>query len=330
MYARIYGRLPTETIRIILGITRVDPTNLSLRQLRAFVVVARCRSFIGASKELCITPSALSESIRQLELTLGVRLFDRTTRSVDVTKAGEEFLVDTSQVLRMIDASRARMGELGSAERGVVRAAGVPSIHANLTAPAVASLMRTHPGIRFALVEDEISGILTSILEGQVDFGMGVVPGGTHESLIVTPLISDVYGVIAREDHEAFRLKTLRLETLTSWNYIGVALGAEMEEKLSGINVSSRAEVNGFGSMIALLEEGAGVSVLPALAGYRMLRPNLKFRPFCDPTYERNVSLLMRPGRALSPAAQLLWNELLLLAKDFRIPKEFVADRSRP
>ena len=311
----MYGRLSIKAIRINFRITGVESNNLSLRQLRAFLVVARCRSFIGASKELFITPSALSESIRQLELTLGVRLFDRTTRSVEITRAGEEFLADTSQVLRMIDASMTRMGELGSAERGMVRVASVPSIHSNLTAPCVAALMKSHPGIRFAVVEDEISGILTSVLEGQVDFGMGVAPDEALNTVQVAPLVSDLYGVIAREDHEAFKLEDLNLEAIGSWNYLGVALGTEMDDRLSRISVSSRVEVNGFGSMIALLEEGAGVSVLPALAGHRMLTPNLRFRPFRNPVYERHVSLITRPGRSLSPAAQLLWDELLRRAK---------------
>lgn len=252
----------------------------------------------------------MSDTIRQLEEALGIRLFDRTTRSVELTKAGEEFLADASQVMRTLDASVMRMGELGSAERGLVRVSGVASIHAHVTATCVASLMVSNPGIRFTLIEDEISGIVSSVLEGRSDFGFGVVPNEFADKLETTPLLVDLYGVIARKDHEAFEAKRLRLEAVAPWNYIGVSLGSEMDQHLSRLSLTSRVEVNGFSSMIALLEQGAGVGVLPALAASRMLTSKLKFRAFSGPAYERHVSLISRPGRSLSPAAQLLWNEM--------------------
>ena len=67
------------------------PNNLSLRQLRAFDEVARQGAFAPAARALCITQSALSESIRQLEEALGTRLFDRTTRTVGLTSTRSFF-----------------------------------------------------------------------------------------------------------------------------------------------------------------------------------------------------------------------------------------------
>ena len=66
--------------------------DFSSRQLRAFVLVARYRSFSRAAAALFITPSGLSLLIRELERQLGVRLFDRTTRQVELTTAGSEML----------------------------------------------------------------------------------------------------------------------------------------------------------------------------------------------------------------------------------------------
>ena len=96
-------------------------------------------------------------------------------------------------------------------------------------------------------------------------------------------LVSDLYGVVARKDHEVFRLREMRIEEIGAWNYFGVLLGADMDARLSQVNVSSRIVVNGSSSMVALLEQGAGISVLPALAAQRMLTSKLGFRAFKDP-----------------------------------------------
>jgi DNA-binding transcriptional LysR family regulator len=73
--------------------------NLTLRQIRAFVLVARSGSFTGAAKSMHLTQSALSQLIRELETSLNTRLVDRTTRSVSLTAPGNEFLASAQRIL---------------------------------------------------------------------------------------------------------------------------------------------------------------------------------------------------------------------------------------
>ena len=82
--------------------------NVSLRQMRAFVAVARCASFTGAAKELNLTQSALSLLIKDLESELGVRLIERTTRAVALSDVGSELLPSINQVLQDLDQSHHR------------------------------------------------------------------------------------------------------------------------------------------------------------------------------------------------------------------------------
>ena len=91
------------TIEINCLVMPVFPNNISLRQLRAFAEVARHGAFAPAARELCLTQSALSESIRQLEEALGLRLFDRTTRTVGLTAAGQAFLLDVRQAFETLE-----------------------------------------------------------------------------------------------------------------------------------------------------------------------------------------------------------------------------------
>jgi LysR family carnitine catabolism transcriptional activator len=81
----------------------------SSRQLRAFHLVARHRSFARAAEELLITPSGLSVLIRELERQLGFRLFDRTTRQVTLTASGGELLTVTEPGLFRLDTAMSRI-----------------------------------------------------------------------------------------------------------------------------------------------------------------------------------------------------------------------------
>lgn len=294
----------------------LDAHNLTLRQLRAFRMVARTRSFVAASRELFITPSALSDTIRQLEEVLGTRLFDRTTRRVDLTEAGSLFLADVSEGLGLIDAAARRMNHLGSAKTGRVTVVGPGSIHARITAPCVAELMSTHPGIHFSLTEDGTSAIVASVMDGQSSFGVGVMPGDATDALEAEPLISDLYGVIARSGHEIFTLKTMPPEAVYTWNYISFT-NSSIATDVFYAQTAPRIEVNGFGTMVYFLERGAGVSILPALAAQDFTSDKLEFRPFSNPSFERRVSLIRARDRSLSPAAALLWSKMKERAKGF-------------
>lgn len=305
-----------RTTCIILSIMRLSPNNISLRQLRAFSAVARHRSFVAASKDLFITASALSETIRQLEEHVGVKLLDRTTRSVELTAPGEEFLHDVGQLLNQFDLALRRIDELGSAEKGLVRITGVASVHAHLTAPCVGMLMEKNPGIEFEISEDGTAAIVPSVLEGNHDIGVGVMPEGPLTGLHVVPLFSDRYGVIARRGHEALTMPSLTVDAIAAWNYISVPLGGELVGSLEAAQVKPRVRLNGFASMIPLLENGLGVSILPSLSARRVATPALAFRPFDQPRYFREVSMIRRKSRSLSPAAQLLWDDMLRSAPE--------------
>ena len=165
----------------------VFPNNVSLRQLRAFDEVARQGAFAPAARELCLTQSALSESIRQLEDALGMRLFDRTTRTVGLTSAGQAFLVDVRHAFDTLEQGFQNLGDLAALRRGKVRIAAAPSVLAVLLLPVLPALRAQYPGIEVDLIEDSAEGIAQRVQAGLVDFGVGAAhPAGGD--LLTQPL----------------------------------------------------------------------------------------------------------------------------------------------
>src|SRR3954465_13308403 len=103
---------------------------METRQLRYFVAVAETRHFGRAAEALRIAQSPLSQAIRQLESQLGAPLFERTTRRVDLTAAGEALLPEAVRILASLDAARDQVGRVAAGgPRGARRAAAGPPAH---------------------------------------------------------------------------------------------------------------------------------------------------------------------------------------------------------
>ena len=141
----------------------------SLEDLRAFLAVARERSFTRAAAQLGVSQSALSQTVRGLEPRLGLRLLTRTTRSVAPTEAGERLLRAVGPAFDQIDAGLAALGELRDKPAGTVRITAGDHPAATLLWPKLARFLPDYPGIA---VEVAVDNGLTDIAAGRFDAGV--------------------------------------------------------------------------------------------------------------------------------------------------------------
>jgi DNA-binding transcriptional LysR family regulator len=141
----------------------------SLDDLRALVAVGRERSFTKAAAQLGVSQSALSQTIRQLEARLGVRLLTRTTRSVSPTQAGERLLQTMGPRFEEIDAELAAITELREKPAGTIRLTATEYAADAILLPKLAKLLRGYPDIK---VEIMIDYGLTDIVAQQLDAGV--------------------------------------------------------------------------------------------------------------------------------------------------------------
>ena len=140
-----------------------------LDDLRAFVAVARQRSFTNAAAKLGVSQSALSHTIRELEERLGVPLLTRTTRSVSTTEAGKRLLHNIGPRFDEIEAEVAAVGELRGKPAGTIRLTATENATETILVPKLAPLLREYPDIR---VEIAIDYGLTDIVAHQYDAGV--------------------------------------------------------------------------------------------------------------------------------------------------------------
>jgi DNA-binding transcriptional LysR family regulator len=140
-----------------------------LDDLRALVAVGRERSFTKAAAKMGVSQSALSQTIRQLEMRLGVRLLTRTTRSVSPTEAGERLLRTVEPRFQEIDAEIATIAELREKPAGTIRITATEHAIESLLVPKLTKLLRAYPDIKVEMIVDYG---LTDIVAERYDAGV--------------------------------------------------------------------------------------------------------------------------------------------------------------
>jgi len=150
----------------------------SLDDLRALVAVGRERSFTNAAAKLGVSQSALSQTIRQLEARLGVRLLTRTTRSVSLTEAGERLVGTAAPRIEEIEAEVAAVSELRAKPAGTIRITATEHAADAILLPKLTKLLREYPDIKIEIVIDYgLTDIVAQRLDAGVRSGEQVASG---------------------------------------------------------------------------------------------------------------------------------------------------------
>src|SRR5258708_3241536 len=140
-----------------------------LDDLAALVAVGRERSFTKAAAKLGVSQSALSQTIRQLEARLGVRLLTRTTRSVSPTEAGERLMRTVGPRFEEIEAELAALSELREKPAGTIRITAMEHATDAILMPKLTKLLREYPDIKIEIIIDYG---LTDIVTERYDAGV--------------------------------------------------------------------------------------------------------------------------------------------------------------
>lgn len=147
--------------------------NPTLRQMRAFVALAKTGNFTLAARYLHVTQSALSGLIKELEQTLGARLFDRSTRRIALTDMGHELQPLFSQMIDDLDGALANIADHAQLRKGLVRIAAPQLMACTLLPDVIATWYARHPDVKVVLTDSPVDDVTAHVLSGQVDIGIG-------------------------------------------------------------------------------------------------------------------------------------------------------------
>lgn len=284
--------------------------NVTLRQLRAFVEVVRCAGFTTAARKLHLTQSAASLLVRELESQLGLQLVDRTTRQIALTDAGREFFDSAERILADVENAVANTQDLVHKRRGRVTVATTPFLAANFLPDVIARFQETHPAVTVRVADLPTEQLIRLVHNGDADIGFGVFTEMDVELERSTMLRHSLGVMVPAAWPLAQRRRRLTWADLEGQPLIGLAPAGGFRTLVDpllhreGVPVSLRFEVNHLSTAVGLVEGGLGVTVVPAYVGALMRSTRARFRELHEPVVHRDIELVWRAARSLSPGAE--------------------------
>ena len=280
--------------------------NITIRQIQSFLQVAALGSFTRAAEQMHTMQPALSQQVRDLEAELGIRLFDRTTRRVELTEGGIEFRNIAAKIIEDLEAAARNAHELAARKRGRVVVAAPPLLAAVVAPRAIADFKEKYPGLEVRLVDARTDQIVEFVRSGQVDCGVGTFHAG-EAGISSTLLARDSLMVFCAADNALARRTTvdwraldgLPLVTLTRDS--GIRLLVEVGYETAQMRLIPAYEVGQITTALAMVEAGLGIAVLPtyAWAGVRGMKVSAAA---LVPRITRDIALITRTGRSVAPA----------------------------
>lgn len=288
---------------------------IRMEALRTFVEVASHGNIRDAAERLFRTPSAVSMTLKQIEDTLGTALFQSDRKSL-LTETGQ-FLLETATVLlRDYDRTMELVADHAHARRGRLRLASVPSVAAHLLPRALELFLRDRPLVEIELVDTDSTDVRHLVETGQADIG---IAGASEPAAVLhfEGLFSDPLLLIARSDaglgHPGQPLTWSQIEGQQI--ILNETLRGLESEPFQRLASASRLSVRNVTSLLAMIQGGMGVSLLPALATVN-LPGTLSALQVDDLACRRKVGIYRRAGHIESPLVQAFAKLFCAMSRD--------------
>jgi DNA-binding transcriptional LysR family regulator len=277
--------------------------------IQAFVSVAELGGFRRAADQLHVTQTALTRRVQNLEVYLGIRLLDRTTRSVALTAVGREFLPKAHSIVFETNAAVAELKEMSQALRGSFTLACMSTMSTRLLPVLIRKYADRHPSNRIRLLDMTSNDVRHAVLHRNAELGIAI-HGEPHPELNEHFLFDDALALYCHESHPLAKRPRRTWHDLKGADLIIVRgftatrLLIEYHLLANGVNTGTAYEVQHHSTAVNLVEAGVGCAVLPWSVLGAASRPKMARVDLVAPVVNRSVMLFTHRNASLSPAAQ--------------------------
>lgn len=289
--------------------------NLSTRDLRAILALSQTRNFGQAALRMHLSQSALSALIARVEKQLGARLFERSTRAVELTDAGHVFLHHAQELLSSTQRAWHAVNDTVQLNSGTITVAALPSLAASVVPVLFAEFAQRYPAVRLSLLDTLSGEAFELVRQGKVDFAL-TAANPQQEDLRYIQLATDQFVLLCTHDHPlAVQTTPVRLEDSLDYPHISMTAGASVRQYIDaylwskGHKFAPAYELEYVATIGALVSAGQGVSALPEAAVSLLRDPRLHQLTLTEPI-ERPLGVVARRHLPMSSAAQAMYQML--------------------
>lgn len=280
---------------------------INFKLFTTFLAVAENGSFRKAAEQTHLSLPAVSMQIKQLEERLGVAVFQRTTRRVELTREGEELMISTRKAMAELDGTLARIQQAAEVQHGQLSLGCVPTVAGTRLPALLVKFAKTYPAISVSVRELSQPELLEAVRKREVDFGIGPMPEKAGE-LDFRPIFVDDSVALMPAELVAADATTISLRELAQLPLPLLSLGASqfqvhLSQALEDEDIAPELNymVTHVSTLVAMAEAGLGICILPAMAAPP--RTPLKMLRIVNPALPRTIAVMTIRGHTLSPSA---------------------------
>jgi len=249
--------------------------NYTLRQLKAFLLVSELGNFTRAAERMHITQAGLSVMMRELETQFGSRLFDRTTRMVSMTPAGEKLLPAAQAAVDQLERVAADIGDIGKKARQTLRVAATPLVSSSLLPAVFGAFRRKYPDVNLQLHDADLSRVHALVESGEVDFGLGFffkAARGIERTLLCSFPLMRVAPLDGKQPRGPQAVGRVGWSSLKDAQLIGLPYDNPIQQFVDshlakiGRGNEDRLSFRYFDTLIGMVAAGMGSTVIPSFA----------------------------------------------------------------
>ena len=287
--------------------------NIEIGDIEAFIEVAETNSFAKAASNLNLSQPALSRRIQKLEYELGTSLFDRTTRSVQLSYSGRNFLERAKRIREAIQTATKTLNEKYTFP-SIVKIAAVNTALKNIIFPTIKLFKEQNPNSKIQIIEKSANYVVDSVLGGECDFAINFM-GLQEPGIEFEPLFEEEYVVVFPKGDELEKKRKIKISDIKGRDFIAVWKGSGsriyFEDALAKHKETLEwtYEVRHVPNALEMVEQGMGITLAPRLAISKQYK-GLSFRTLIDPKVSRVMGLIKRSGRNLTFDSQQLYDLL--------------------
>ncbi|MDR6552040.1 LysR family transcriptional regulator [Paenibacillus qinlingensis] len=280
---------------------------MELTQLEYFLEVARMEHLTKAAESLSVTQPALSHSISKLEAELGVPLFERKGRNLQINRYGTMFAKRVEAILKEVERGKQEIEEYANPDSGVIHLSYLNILGVDFIPHLIREYQQANPKISFMLTQGDKGLILGQIETGDSDL-MITSERPVDDSYDWLSILSLPLYLIVSSQHPLADRESISLKEITGEPFVGLKKNCSLKDSLlarvhhMNFTLVSTYDAEDLPTVAGFVSAGLGLSVLPKTAGLEL--KGLRWIKIEDKGWVWEVGLHYKKNRFLSPAAQ--------------------------